>query len=390
MLNVKTLFASRSRIAITATLGLAALGLAVFLLQRTPRPAGAAVRPPSAEVEVTPVQRTSLPIFASGLGTVQASRTVALHSQVDGKLQDVSFTEGQHVAQGDALAKIDPRLFQASLDQAKAKRAQDQANLTAAQKDLERYKQLALKSFETQQNLDLQQAKVDQNTAMVAADDAMIESAETQLDYTTIRAPFAGRIGVRQVDPGNIIKTTDQTPLAILTQTQPAAVMFTLPAQYLDNVRDALKAGKVEVLAFDRDNRKQLAKGTLLLIDNVIDQTTATIRLKATFPNEDDALWPGEFVNARILIETRNNVLAIPTESIQRGPDGVFAWTVGSDNKVADHKIALGPSSGDLTVVDSGVNEGDRVVTDGFFKLRRDATVTVKTAKDAAKPGTAQ
>jgi multidrug efflux system membrane fusion protein len=166
--------------------------------------------------------------------------------------------------------------------------------------------------------------------------------------------------------------------------------MFTLPAQYLDNVRDALKAGKVEVLAFDRDNRKQLAKGTLLLIDNVIDQTTATIRLKATFPNEDDALWPGEFVNARILIETRNNVLAIPTESIQRGPDGVFAWTVGSDNKVADHKIALGPSSGDLTVVDSGVNEGDRVVTDGFFKLRRDATVTVKTAKDAAKPGTAQ
>jgi multidrug efflux system membrane fusion protein len=381
MIEAKQFFGSRKRMAMTAVLAVAAAALLIFLTQRTPRPAEAAIRPARIEVEVTTLDRQTLPIFASGLGTVLASRTVALHSQVDGKLQEVLFTEGQRVAQGDALAKIDPRLFKAALDQAKAKRAQDQANLIAAQKDLARFQELALKNFQTQQNLDQQQAKVDQTKAMVDADDAAIESADTQLDYTTIRAPFSGRIGVRQVDAGNVIHASDQTPLAILTQTQPAAVMFTLPAQYLDNVRNALKAGTVEVLAYDRDNRKQLAKGTLLLIDNVIDQTTATIRLKATFPNENDELWPGEFVNARLLIETRQNVLAIPSGAIQRGPNGVFAWTVGADNKVTDHNLQIGPASGELTVVDSGLNEGDCVVTDGFFKLKRDGTVTVKNSQ---------
>jgi multidrug efflux system membrane fusion protein len=354
-------------------------------LERGTAPAQAANPMPVAEVTVATIHKATLPIFASGLGTVQASQTVAIHAQVDGKLDSVQFVEGQHVEKGQPLAMIDPRLFKAALDQATAKKAQDQATLIAARKDLARFIDLARKNFESQQNVDQQQAKVDQGIAQIAADDANIESAQTQLDYTTIRAPASGRIGVRQVDPGNIVHAADQTPLTILTQTQPAAVMFTLPAQYLGSVREAMQRGPVEVLAYDRDNRHQLAKGTLLLIDNLIDQSTATIRLKAVFPNDNDVLWPGEFVNARILTDTRKDATAIPTSAIQRGPNGVFAWIVTADNKAVDRPLQLGPVSGDQTIVEKGVTDGERVVTDGFFKLQRNGPVTIKTQQDGAQ-----
>ena len=239
--------------------------------------------------------RQDVPIYLNGLGTVQASFTVGIHSQVDGKLQEVLFTEGQHVKKGDVLAKIDPRLFQAALDQAKAKKAQDQAQLTSAEKDLARSKTLVLSNITSQQIVDQQQAKVDQLKAAIAADEAMIQTAQTQLEYTTITAPSDGRMGVRLVDPGNIVHANDQGSLATLVLTQPTAVMFTLPARYLDDVRDAMTRGPVEVTAYDQDNRRALATGKLLLVDNVIDQATATIRLKAMFPNEDEKLWPGEF-----------------------------------------------------------------------------------------------
>ncbi|OJY42863.1 MAG: hypothetical protein BGP08_19275 [Rhizobiales bacterium 64-17] len=370
---------ARLKVAVSILLMLAIVGLGFFFARRGAVHANAAPPPAPLEVDAVTTQPSDVPIFADGLGSVLASRTVAIHSQVDGKLQDVLFEEGQHVDAGQILAKIDPRLFQAALDQATAKKAQDDANLIAAQKDLERFKTLALKSFESQQNVDQQQAKVDQTRAQIAADIAAIESAQTQLDYTTIRAPVAGRIGVRQVDPGNIIHASDQTPLAIVTQTQPAAVMFTLPAQFLDTVRAAMKRGPVEVLAFDRDNRRQLSRGTLLLVDNIIDQTTATIRLKATFPNTDDVLWPGEFVNARILLSTRTGVVAIPNTAIQRGPHGVYVWVITTGSKAEDRSVTLGPMAGNITVIDAGLKPGERIVTDGFFKLQRNRAVTVKT-----------
>jgi multidrug efflux system membrane fusion protein len=266
-----------------------------------------------------------VPIYLTGLGAVQATFTVGIHSQIDGKLQDVLFTEGQRVKKGDLLAKIDPRLFQAALDQATAKKAQDQATLVGFEKDLVRFKTLGTKGFDTQQNIDNQQAKVDTTKASIAADVAAIETAQTQLDYTDIRAPSDGRMGVRMVDPGNVVHASDAGPIAILVQARPAAVLFTLPADTLDDVREAMARGPVQVLAFDRNNRAALSTGILATIDNLIDQTTATYRLKATFTNEDEKLWPGEFVNARLLVEVRNNVLVVPNSAIQRGPQGLFA-----------------------------------------------------------------
>jgi multidrug efflux system membrane fusion protein len=328
-------------------------------------------------VSVAPVARRDLPLYLVGLGTVQAQYTVGIHSQVDGKIVEVLFNEGQHVKKGDVLVKIDPRLYQAALDQAKAHKAQDQAALVAAQKDLVRFSTLVAKSFETQQNLDLQQAKVDQAKASIAADDAAIESAQTNLDYTTITAPTDGRIGVRLVDPGNLVHASDQNSIAMLTRVQPITVLFTLPAQSLDDVRAALARGTVEVTAFDRDNRHALATGKLLLIDNMIDQTTSTIRLKAEFANEDEKLWPGEFVNARLKVETRANALVVPSTAVQRGPQGLFAWVVDKKNAAQVRKIEVGPSTDDATIVDSGLSEGDRVVTDGQYKLQQGATVSI-------------
>jgi multidrug efflux system membrane fusion protein len=331
-------------------------------------------------VSVTVAARQNVPIYLTGLGTVQAMLTVGIHSQVDGKLQDVPFGEGQLVKKGDVLARIDPRLFQAALDQAKAKRAQDEAQLVAAQKDLTRFKTLALKSFETEQNVDLQQAKVDQLKATIDADAAAIESAQTQLEYTTITAPNDGRIGVRLVDAGNVVHAADAASIATLVLTRPAMVLFTLPARALDDVRQAMTAGPVAVAAFDQDNQRQLSSGTLLTIDNSIDQATASIRLKATFPNEDERLWPGEFVNARLLLETRTNVVVAPSTAVQRGPQGLFAWIVTGKDTAAVRQIQVGPTTDDMTIVTAGLNEGDRVVTDGQYKLLVDAPVTIAPA----------
>ena len=357
---------------------LAAGGAGYWYWSQGPQPAHAARPParPAVPVTVAMATKQDIPIYLTGLGTVQASFTVGIHSQVDGKLQEVLFTEGQHVKKGDVLAKIDPRLYQAALDQAKAKKAQDEAQLISANKDLTRFNELVLKNVTSQQSVDQQQGKVDQLKASIAADEAAIDTAQTNLDYTSIVAPNDGRIGVRLVDPGNIVHANDQGSLATLVLTQPSAVMFTLPARSLDNIREALKRGPVEVTAFDQDNRRALATGTLLLIDNQIDPATSTIKLKAMFPNRDEQLWPGEFVNARVLVETRANAVVVPSGAVQRGPKGLFVWVVAANDVAEPRPIEAGSRTEQLTVITSGLSGGERVVTDGQYKLQRGAPVS--------------
>ena len=355
----------------------------VYWMRRgSEKPAAAAPAP--IPISVAIAARQDVPIYAGGLGTVQALNTVPVHSQVDGKLIQVLFTEGQHLKTGDMLAKIDPRLFQAALDQATAKKSQDEAQLVSAQKDLVRFTTLAVKSFETQQNVDQQQAKVDGFKAAIAADKAAIESAQTQLDYTTITAPIDGRVGFRQVDVGNIVHASDATPLVVLTQTQPATVIFTLPESFLDDVRDAMTRGPVEVTAYDQNNVRMLGTGKILLIDAIIDQATATIRLKALFPNTDEKLWPGEFVNVRVLIDTQHAVIAIPASAVQRGPNGFYAWAITGGNKAEMTPLKTGATTNDITIVTSGVKEGDRLVIEGQYKLQPDSIVTVTPSRSVA------
>ena len=327
-------------------------------------------------VTVAIASRQDLPVYLTGLGTVQASFTVGIRAQVVGMLQQVLFKEGDHVHKGDVLAKIDPRLYQAALDNAKAKRGQDEAQLIAARKDLERSRNLVAKFFETMQVVDQQQAKVDQVIAMVAADQAAIETAQTNLDYTSVVAPSDGRMGVRLIDPGNIVSASDSSPIVTLTLTKPAAVMFTLSARSLNELRDAMARGPVEVTAFSQDNRRTLGKGTLLLIDNMVDQASATMRMKAMLANEDEQLWPGDFVNARVSLEVLGGALTVPSAAIQTGPDDKFAWVVTEGDVVQARPITLGPTTDGRTAITSGLTEGDRVVVSGHYKLRQNAKVT--------------
>ncbi len=367
----------------------AAAGLGYWNRTAGPDSAHAAHTPSRAgvPVSVATASRHDVPIYLTGLGTVQAQFTVGIHAQVDGKLQDVFFKEGQRVKKGEVLAKIDPRLYQAALDAAKARKAMDEAALIAQQKDLVRFQALVQRDAETQQNLDLQQSKVDQTKASIDADAAAIETAQTNLDYTDIVAPSTGRMGMRLVDPGNVVHASDQNPIAILTQTQPTAVLFTLPAQTLDDVRGALAHGAVEVVALDRDNARPLSTGTLLTVDNLIEQATATYRLKAMFANDDEKLWPGEFVNARLLLGIQKDAVVIPSVAVQRGPHGLFAWVVKPDNTVEPRPIQTGAAEGDRVVVTSGVNEGERVVVNGQYKLQTGASVTIIDPRASAKPG---
>jgi membrane fusion protein, multidrug efflux system len=364
--------------------GCLAIGVAPlywFAERNGPGHAVATQRPAGVAVSAAIATRSDVPVYVSGLGTVQAVATVAIRSQVDGKIQEVLFTEGQHVKKGDVLIKIDPRLYQAALDQAIAKKGQDEAQLVSAQKDLDRYSTLVVRSFASQQIVDQQQAKVDQLKASIAADEGAIESAQTQLDYCIITAPTDGRVGVRQIDAGNIVHASDQAPLVILTQNQPSAVLFTLPSRQLDVIRDAMNRGPVMVQAYDQDDKRLLSSGTLLLVDNIIDQTTATIRLKAMFDNRDEALWSGEFVNARVLLETRRNSLTIPSSAVQRGPEGLFTWVITQEGNVEMRALKTGPATGDVTIIESGLSDGERVVTNGQYKLKQNAPVTITPPK---------
>jgi membrane fusion protein, multidrug efflux system len=344
------------------------------------KPKAQAATPPAIPVIMAAAGQQDVPIYYGALGTVMALNTVSIRAQVTGQIVSIDFRQGQDVKKGDVLAKIDPAPFKAALDQAVAKKAQDQALLIDAQKDLERFKTLVVKNVETQQNVDAQQAKVDQLKATVDADQAAIEAAQTQLNFTTIAAPIDGVVGFRQIDIGNIIHTTDANPLTVLTQIQPCVAVFTLPQDDLGPVHEAMLHGEVEVLAFDQDDVQQLAQGRLLLIDNQIDQGTSTIRLKAEFPNQDGRLWPGEFVRIRVLVMTRKDAVTVPAVAVQRGPDGLYTWVIKPDNTVEQRPIQALTVSENLAVVTKGLSPGEHVVTDGQSRLDVGSHVAVKPA----------
>src|SRR5712671_4697420 len=333
--------------------------------------------PPAVPAQVATATRRDVPLYLTGLGTVQAFNTVTVRSRVDGELQKVAFTEGQDVKAGDLLAQIDPRPTKAALDQAAAKKVQDEAQLANAKLDLQRFADLAKRDFATKQQLDTQRALVGQLQAQINGDQAAIDSAQTQLDYTTITSPLNGRTGIRLVDQGNIVHATDTNGLVVVTQLQPISVIFTLPESELASVQSALKSGPVRIFAMDRDNDEQLAEGTIAVLDNQIAQTTGTLRIKGTFPNKDGALWPGEYLNVRLLARTAPNVVTVPSSTLQRGPNGYYAYVRRSDSTVETRPLKVGQVSDGVAIVDDGVAAGEEVVTAGQYRLQPAARVEV-------------
>ncbi|MEA2904300.1 MAG: rane fusion protein multidrug efflux system [Alphaproteobacteria bacterium] len=327
-----------------------------------------------------------VPVYRTGLGTVQAYNTVTVKVRVDGQLNTVTFTEGQDVKANDVLAQIDPRSFRATLDQANAAKAKDEAQLANAKLDLQRFVNLG--EFATKQSVDTQTALVRQLEATVLADAAAVESAQVQLDYTTITAPLSGRTGLRLVDPGNIVHVTDPNGLVVITQLQPISVIFTLPQDQLPEVMKGSASGALKAIATARTNGQALGEGTLALVDNQIDPNTGTVRLKATFPNEDYALWPGQFVNVRLLVRSLQNVVTVPSSAVQRGPDGTYVYVVNSDSTVAMQAVTVTEMIDGSSVITTGLDAGARIVVSGQYRLQPGSRVQAGAATAESSGGT--
>lgn len=339
-----------------------------------------ATRPPARAIPVVTATaaRGTMGVYLNGLGAVSAFNTVTTRTRVDGELIKVAFEEGQLVHAGDLLAKIDPRPYQVQLEQAEGQMARDQATLNNAQVDLKRYQVLMAQDAIPKQQLDTQVATVSQSEGAIKSDQAAIDSAKLQLVYCDIHSPISGRIGLRLVDQGNMVHAADVNGLAVVTQLQPIAVIFNIAEDNLPAVTQKMRAGaKLAVEAWDRDMKKKLATGILLTIDNQVDQTTGTVRFKASFPNEDDTLFPNQFVNARLLLDTKRNVVVVPAAAIQRSPDSMYVYVVKSDNTVEVRNIVSSLTEGDQSAVDTGLAPGDTVVIDGVDKLQPGAKVTV-------------
>jgi multidrug efflux system membrane fusion protein len=318
-----------------------------------------------------------VPVYLDGVGAVRALNTVTVRSQVDGKLISVNFTEGQDVKKGDVLGEIDPVIYQAQFDQAVAKKAQDEAQLANQRLDLIRYQQLAASNAGSKQQADTQRAVVAQQEALVKADQAAIDNAQATLGYAKIVAPLSGRAGLRQVDQGNIIHAADATGLVIITQLQPIAVQFSLPQQQIVRVNAASGKGELAVDVFGNDGVTVVDTGMLKGIDNQVDPTTGTLKLKAEFPNEHFQLWPGQFVNVRLKVETLAKAVVVPTSAVQRGPAGTFSYVIGDDNTVSAKPVVVTQQNETQAVIASGLSVSDRVVTTGFANLSDGAKVVI-------------
>jgi membrane fusion protein, multidrug efflux system len=327
----------------------------------------AAARNP-VRVTIAAVEKADFPVFLTGLGTVQGFNTVVVRTRVDGQIDKIAFQEGQLVKQGDLLAEIDPRPFQASLDQAKAKKAQDEANLANANLDLQRFTKLG--EFATRQQTDTQRSTVQQLTAQIAADDAAIFNAQTQLDYTAIKAPIPGVVGLRQVDLGNIVNAATQTGIVTIAQIEPIAVIFTAPEEQLPYINEAQAVQPLKVIAITTDGKKPLAEGALSVVNNQVDTTSGTIRLKAVFDNKNHALWPGQSVSTRLLVKTLKDASVVPDDAIQHGTEGLYAYVVNQDNKAELRKVKISQSIDGRSVVESGLSPGEQVITGGQYKVQ--------------------
>ncbi|HEY5305645.1 MAG TPA: efflux RND transporter periplasmic adaptor subunit [Pseudolabrys sp.] len=337
-------------------------------------------------VLVTAAATSDVPVYLDAVGTIKALNTVTVSPQVDGKLLSVGFKEGDDVKKGDVLAQIDPTTYQAALDQAKAKKVQDEALLANAKLDLDRYEKLAATNAINHQQSDTQKALVQQDQALVQSDQGAVESAQATLGYTTIVAPISGRTGIRQVDEGNIVHGASSPAIVVITQIQPISAVFNLPQQNIDQVNSAFAKGPLQVDSLHPDNNQVIEKGKLTVVDNQVDQTTGTVKLKAEFPNAGVALWPGQFVNVRLLIDTLKGVVTIPTGAVQRGPDGTFVYVVKDDNTASMRPIVVQKQDETQTVVKSGLAAGERVVTTGFVRLTDGSKVTIGSDNGAPAP----
>jgi membrane fusion protein, multidrug efflux system len=353
--------------------------------------AGRMELPPVPVVAGTVIQK-DVPIYLGGIGTVQAFNTVTIRPRVDGQVTKIAFTEGQDVHAGDLLARIDPDPFRAALEQAVAKQGQDEAQLANARVDLKRYADLLANQGVTEQQYDTQKALVDTLAATVKADQAAIESAKVQLAYTTIVSPIDGRTGIRQVDQGNLVHANDANGLVVITQLKPISVVFILPEQTLPSIQQQAQASGPElpVLAVSQDNLTVLGEGKLAVIDNQIDQGSATIKLKATFPNTDLRLWPGQFVNARLLLNVHKGSVVVPESVIQRGPEGTFVFVIKDDQTVEVRPVKVAPRIGSQvgqgeTILDEGLRPGERIVVDGQYKLQDGSRVRLADAASKAE-----
>ena len=337
-------------------------------------------------VLATAAKKADVPVYFDGVGSSRALNTVTVRAQVDGKLMSVNFKEGQDVDQDFVLAEIDATIYQAQFDQAVAKKSMDEAQLANAHLDLERYARLMQTNSATRQQHDTQRALVAQLEAQVQADQGAIENTKAVLSYTKIIAPLAGRTGIRQVDAGNIVHAADTTGIVVITQVKPIAVIFTLPQQRLAQVNKAFARGTLSVQALGDDNRTIVDRGTLTVIDNQVDQTTGTVKLKAEFPNTDLQIWPGQFVNVKLLVDTLRQVIVAPSAAVQRGPNGTFVYVTNDDNTVTVHPVAVAQQDDIQAVIAAGVDDGEHVVTTGFSQLTDGAKIAIGTQEELQRP----
>ena len=337
---------------------------------------------------VSTAAQKDVPIYLDALGTVQAFNTVTIKPMVDGPLLTVNFAEGQAVKKGEVLAQIDPRTYQAALDQAVAKKAQDEAQLANARLDLARYTKLVANNYASTQQADTATAQVAQDEAQVKQDQAQIDNARTQLSYTTITSPIDGRTGMRQVDAGNIVHASDTTGLVVITQLQPISVVFTLPQQTLAQVTKAMSQGAAKVLAYAQgatgSQTGLLDTGTLAVLDNQVDPTTGTIKLKATFPNADNRLWPGAFVGVQVQVDTAKNAVVVPPAAVQRGPHSSYVYVVNADNSTTRRNVDVGHEDAQASIITEGIKPGEKVVIDGASRLSDSTKVTIVQPAPAA------